>query len=70
MLFSDVSYYLSASLPAERITELKAVLEANGAQPVEIQEATHIITDTLSFEGHEVASKAAEVVSVSYSSPL
>ena len=65
MLFSDVKYHISSSLPTERSNELKSVLDANGAELVSVEEASHVISDTPSYEGHEAASPTVRVVMVS-----
>lgn len=69
-LFSDVAYTLSSSLRVDDQKHLSANLDANGATPSSLEDATHIITDTLEFEGWQSAPKKAEVVTVSCHEPL
>jgi hypothetical protein len=69
-LFSGVAYILSSSLRADDQNLLSANLDTNGATQSSLKDATHIITDTLEFEGWELAPKHAEVVTVSSQGPL
>jgi len=64
-LFSDIKYTLSSSLRADDQKLLSANLDANGATRTSLEDATHIITDTLEFEGWQSAPKNLEVVTVS-----
>lgn len=53
-MFSGIVYYLSPSLPPQTRSELQRALNANGGQEVDKPgSATHILTDTLQFEGWE-----------------
>ena len=63
-LFSKVAYTLSSSLRAHDQKSLSAHLDANGATRSSLKDATHIITDTLEFEGWESAPNEAQVVTV------
>jgi hypothetical protein len=66
MLFLQVKYYLSSSLPLERRNELSHVLDSNGAEKANsLQEATHIITKSHRFEGWQDVGDHASVVTVS-----
>ena len=69
-LFSGVAYTLSSSLRADDQKLLSANLDANGATRSSLKGATHIITDTLEFEGWEHAPNNAEVVTVSGHEPV
>lgn len=64
-LFSGVTYTLSSSLRVDDQNYLTANLDANGATQSSLEETTHIITDTLEFEGWQSAPKNAEIVTVS-----
>ena len=65
MLFTGVRYSISPSLPAQRQSELQKLLDANGATLVEVSDATHIVSNTLQFEGRESVSKDAQIITVS-----
>ena len=70
-LFSGVAYTLSSSLRVDDQKHLSANLDANGATRSSLEDTTHIVTDTLEFEGWQSASKSAEVVTVGdHESPL
>ena len=69
-LFSDVAYTLSSSLRVDDQKHLSATLDANGATRSSLEDATHIVTDTLEFEGWQSAPKNAELVTVSAYEPL
>ncbi|KIJ26564.1 hypothetical protein M422DRAFT_192001, partial [Sphaerobolus stellatus SS14] len=51
MLFDRVLYYLSPSLPENTRVQVASILDNNGAQPVDIERATHVISNTIHFEG-------------------
>ena len=63
-IFSQVKFSISTSLPAQRQNELKELLKANGASLVDVAEATHIISNTLQFEGNERATDSVNIVTV------
>lgn len=70
-LFSGVAYTLSSSLRVDDQKHLSANLDANGATRSSLEDTTHIVTDTLEFEGWQSAPKSAEVVTVGdHESPL
>ena len=64
-IFSDVAYTLSSSLRTNDQKHLSEILDANGATQSALKDATHIISDTLEFEGWQSAPENAEVVTVS-----
>lgn len=68
-IFSGVAYTLSSSLRASDQEYLSGILDANGATQSSLENATHIISDTLEFEGWQSASENAEVVTVSGRGP-
>jgi hypothetical protein len=71
VLFTGVTYILSSSLRPEDQKWLSAYLKENGATESSLEDATHIISDTLEFEGWQSAPENAEVVIVSgHGSPL
>ena len=68
-IFSGVAYTLSSSLRASDQESLSEFLDANGAARSTVEDATHIISDTLEFEGWQSAPENAEVVTVSGHGP-
>lgn len=64
-IFSGVTYTLSSSLRVSDQGFLSDHLDANGAARSPLEDATHIISDTLEFEGWQSAPENAEVVTVS-----
>ncbi|TFK48096.1 hypothetical protein OE88DRAFT_1685439 [Heliocybe sulcata] len=62
-VFEDVYYFLAPSLSAQRRQELATVLDANGATPVDLDQATHVITNSNNFEGRQLVGEDAAVVS-------
>ena len=64
-IFSGVAYTLSSSLPASDQEFLSGLLDANGAVQNSLEDATHVISDTLEFEGWQSAPENVEVVTVS-----
>lgn len=64
-LFSNVNYHLSSSLGLDDQNALAKLLDSNGAVQVTLQEATHIITDSLEFEGWQSVGEHVAVVTVS-----
>jgi hypothetical protein len=67
LLFHQVIYHLSSSLPLERQIELSHVLDSNGAESAKtLDEATHIITNSHRFEGWQDIGETVSVVTVSF----
>ena len=64
-IFSDVVYTLSSSLRTNDQKWLSDILDANGAARGSLEDVTHIISNTLEFEGWRSAPENAEVVTVS-----
>lgn len=64
MLFADVKFHLTACFPPPRADALLKYLKANGAEKVPIEEASHIIADSIRFEGRANAKEDAAIVSV------
>ena len=50
-LFENISYHLSQSLAEQTRLEISRILDSNGAIEVPIGLATHILSDTIEFEG-------------------
>lgn len=68
-IFSDVAYIVSSSLRVNDQEWLSGMLDANGATRSSLEDATHIISDTLEFEGWQSAPENAEIVTVSGHGP-
>lgn len=68
-IFSGVVYILSSSLRASDQEFLSGLLDANDATRSSLEDATHVISDTLEFEGWQSAPEKAEVVTVSGHGP-
>lgn len=64
MIFSSIKYFISPTYSVERQDELSKFLDANGASRANIEEASHIITNTLQFEGEPMAQEEARTVTV------
>ena len=64
LIFSDVKYFLSPSLPSKLQSQLHLVLDDNGATQVPLDKATHVVTNPSQFEGWETISKHVAVVTV------
>lgn len=68
-LFVGVVFFVSPTLMHDVQANISSLLTANGATKTnDAQEATHIISDTDTFEGWRQANKDAEVVTVSMAS--
>ncbi|TFY83276.1 hypothetical protein EWM64_g739 [Hericium alpestre] len=52
-LFENVRYFFAPSCPAELRLPQSAILNANGATATDLASATHIITNTIDFEGKQ-----------------
>ncbi|KAK1233156.1 regulator of Ty1 Transposition [Marasmius sp. AFHP31] len=64
MLFDNVRYYLSESLPADKEEELVNDLNTNGGKRVKsFSSCTHVITNSSAFEGYKEVGESVKVVS-------
>jgi hypothetical protein len=63
-LFDGVTFFCASTLSDKRKTELTLLLEHNGARPVLLGEATHIITLSLDYEGQDGAKDGSFTVTV------
>ncbi|TFY62070.1 hypothetical protein EVG20_g6835 [Dentipellis fragilis] len=61
-LFEDVKFFFPPSLSPERQAQFTVFLTANGASPVPLDEATHVITNSHEFEGKEDLKPGVAVV--------
>jgi hypothetical protein len=64
LLFLDVKYYLSPSLPQELQSKLSIALADDGATRVPLDEASHVITNSNQFEGWETVADTVLIVTV------
>ena len=64
LLFLDVKYCLSSSLDTETQSRLSLALADNGATRVPLEEATHVITNSIQFEGWQTVADGVFVVTV------
>ncbi|KAL5534878.1 hypothetical protein ACEPAG_1343 [Sanghuangporus baumii] len=62
MLFNGVRYSISPTLVPQRQIELSKLLDANGATLVDFPDATHVISNTLQFDGRELVSKDVQII--------
>jgi hypothetical protein len=63
-LFDGVTFFCTSTLSDKRKAELTLLLEHNGARPVLLGEATHIITHSLDYEGQDGAKEGSVTVTV------
>ncbi|KAL5495911.1 ESC4 [Sanghuangporus weigelae] len=62
MLFNGVRYTISPTLAPQRQIELSKLLDANGATLVDFSDATHVISNTLQFDGRELVSTDVQII--------
>jgi len=65
MLFGKVKYFLSTSIPEDTRLRLRNILDSLGAKSVAIEDATHVISNTLDFEGSTKMKKGTLCITVS-----
>lgn len=63
-LFDGVTFFCTSTLSDTRKAELTLLLERNGARPVLLGEATHIITLSLDYEGQDGAKEGSVTITV------
>ncbi|KAI0246563.1 hypothetical protein BJV78DRAFT_1253485 [Lactifluus subvellereus] len=61
-IFDGIKFFCTSALSEERKVDLTLLLEHNGAQPVPLEEATHIITLSLDYEGQDNAKEGSFTV--------
>lgn len=66
-LFENVLYHVSQSLSEETRTEISRILHFNGAVETSLKNATHVISNTIEFEGCDTLAQNVVCVTVSYS---
>ena len=64
-LFQGILYHLSESLAEHPRLEIARILDANGATQVDLDLATHIISNTVEFQGCDALRKGVACVTVS-----
>lgn len=63
-LFDGVRFFCTSTLSDKRKADLTLLLEHNGARPVPLGEATHIITLSLDYEDQDNAKEGSVMVTV------
>lgn len=63
-LFDGVKFFCTSTLSDQRKADLTILLEHNGARPVPLGEATHIITLSLDYEKQDNAKEGSVTVTV------
>ena len=63
-IFDGIKFFCTSTLADQRKADLTLLLEHNGAQPVPLREATHIITRSLDYEGQDNANEGSAAVTV------
>jgi mediator of DNA damage checkpoint protein 1 len=61
-IFDEVQYAIASALSSSDRQDISNLLNANGAVEVSIQQATHVITPTLEFEGARNTSESCVLV--------
>jgi len=63
-IFEGVKFFCTSTLADQRKADLTLLLKHNGAQPVPLREATHIITRSLDYDGQDNATEGSAAVTV------
>jgi len=63
-IFEGVKFFCTSTLADQRKADLTLLLKHNGAQPVPLREATHIITRSLDYDGQDNANEGSAAVTV------
>jgi hypothetical protein len=66
-IFNGIKFFCSSTLSEERKVDLTLLLVHNGAQTVPLEEATHIITLSLDYEGQDRAKEGSFAITVRFS---
>ncbi|KAI0292334.1 hypothetical protein B0F90DRAFT_1770582 [Multifurca ochricompacta] len=61
-IFNGINFFCSSTLSEKRKDELTLLLKHNGAQPAPLEEATHVITLSLDYEGQDHAKEGCVAV--------
>jgi hypothetical protein len=65
-IFEGIKFFCTSTLSENRRLDLTTSLEGNGAESVPLEEATHIITLTLDYEGQDRAKGGSVTVTVRF----
>ena len=65
-IFDGVKFFCTSTLSENRRLDLTSSLERNGAESVPLEEATHIITLSLDYEGQDRAKGGSVTVTVRF----
>jgi hypothetical protein len=65
-IFDGVKFFCTSTLSEHRKLDLTHSLERNGAESVPLEEATHIITLSLDYEGQDRAKGGSVTVTVGF----
>ena len=65
-IFDGVKFFCTSTLSENRRLDLTSSLERNGAESVSLEEATHIITLSLDYEGQDRAKGGSVTVTVRF----
>lgn len=63
-IFEGVKFFCASTLADQRKSDLTHFLKHNGAQLVPLQEATHIITRSLDYDGQDNANEGSVAITV------
>lgn len=63
-MFDGIKFFCTSTLPDKRRVDLTLLLEHNGARAVPLEEATHVITLSLDYEGQDDAKEGSVTVTV------
>ncbi|KAI0278529.1 hypothetical protein BC826DRAFT_649275 [Russula brevipes] len=61
-MFDGIKFFCTSTLPDKRRVDLSLLLEHNGARAVPLEEATHVITLSLDYEGQDDAKEGSVTV--------
>ncbi len=65
-IFDGIKFFCTSTLSDNRRLDLTSSLEQNGAESVPLEEATHIITRSLDYEGEDRAKEGSVTVTVRF----
>ena len=65
-IFEGIKFFCTSTLSENRRLDLATSLESNGAESVPLEEATHIITLALDYEGQDRAKSGSVTVTVRF----
>ena len=68
-IFDGIKFFCTSTLSENRKLDLTSSLERNGAEAVPLEEATHIISLSLDYEGQDRAKGGSVTVTVSFLFP-